>query len=65
MTEHLSDWHDFNAEDRKTYPEMNTSPIQVRFANGTTEEATGFDIIVQNKLKGAVTAWRYIKASGQ
>jgi hypothetical protein len=39
MAEHLSDWHDFNAEDRKTYPEMNTSPVQVRFADGTTEEA--------------------------
>jgi hypothetical protein len=65
MAEHLSDWHNFNAENLKTYPEMNSSPIQVRFANGTTEEATGFDIIVRYKPKASVIAWRYIKASGQ
>jgi hypothetical protein len=62
MAEHLSDWHDFNAEDRNTYPEMNTSPVQVRLSDGTTEEATGFDIIVQNKLKTSVIAWRHIKS---
>jgi hypothetical protein len=65
MAEHLSDWHDFNAEDRKTYPEMNASPVQVRFANGATEEATGFDMIVRNKSRASIVAWRYIKASGQ
>jgi hypothetical protein len=63
MAEHLSYWHDFNAEDRKTYPEMNTSPVQVRFADGTIEEATGFDIILNNKLKASIVAWRYIKSA--
>jgi hypothetical protein len=63
MAEHLSDWHDFNAEDRKTYPEMNTSPVQVRFADGTVEEATGFDMIVRYKPKAFVIAWRYIKSA--
>jgi hypothetical protein len=46
MAEHLSYWHDFNAEDRKTYPEMNT-----------------FDIILNNKLKASIVAWRYIKSA--
>jgi hypothetical protein len=65
VAEHLSEWHDFNAEDRRTYPEMRASPIQVRFADGTVREATGFDIIFRNEPKASVSAWRYIKTSGQ
>jgi hypothetical protein len=29
MADHLSDWHDFRPNDRKTYPKVKSSPVPV------------------------------------
>jgi hypothetical protein len=58
MASHLSDWHEFNQDDRKTHPQIVNSPVQVRFANGTTAEATSFEPFVKGSQKSAVAGWR-------
>jgi hypothetical protein len=35
--EYLSNWHDFNAEDRSTYPKVDAA-VQVRYDSGSEAE---------------------------
>jgi|HubBroStandDraft_6_1064221.scaffolds.fasta_scaffold246469_1 hypothetical protein len=60
--QHLGDWHDFNANDRRTYPKV-YSPIQVQYANGRKSEGDFLKLLSHVRMlhEPAITGWRYIK----
>jgi hypothetical protein len=60
--EHLSNWHDFNPDDRSTYPKV-ASAVQVKFADGQRVEALSFTVFMSaNPLsRSQILGWRYIK----
>jgi hypothetical protein len=57
--EHLSDWHDFDPENRSTYPTVN-APVQVRYEHGNMTEGKSFKSFLQPPVL-PITGWRYIK----
>jgi hypothetical protein len=63
MAEHLSEWHDFRANDQATYPKVMDSPLQLRFVSGSIGDFDAFRSVLQSKAfhKVSVSAWRYIK----
>lgn len=63
---HLSDWHRFDARDRKTYPKVD-APVQVRFDDGQMEEGHSPMFFPIGKLlpSSSINAWRYIKGVAQ
>jgi hypothetical protein len=67
MADHLSTWHDFNAENRDTYPQVMDSPVQLRFVDGFSIDFESFRVFLQSKVfqNVPVVAWRYIKAPGR
>ena len=67
MADELSTWHDFDAENRDTFPQVMDSPVQLRFVNNFTVDFESFRIFLQSKAfhKVPVVAWRYIKAPGK
>jgi hypothetical protein len=58
---HISDWHDFNAEDWATYPKVNAT-VQVKFDSGRLQEGeTRTFFPREGNLEGSsIAAWRYI-----
>ena len=67
MAYHLSDWHDFGAEDSDTYPQVMDSPVQLRFVSGFTADLQSFGSFLRSKSfrKVPLAAWRYIKEPRQ
>jgi hypothetical protein len=63
--EHLSDWHNFKPNDRKTYPRIKTTPVLVRLSDGSTFEAKSFQTFMKGEPDISVVAWRYIKGPEQ
>jgi hypothetical protein len=63
VIKHLSDWHEFDPNDRKTYPKVE-APVQVRFDDGRTEEGGSQMFFPVKKLLpgSSIKAWRYIKS---
>jgi hypothetical protein len=60
---HLSNWHSFDAADRRTYPRTN-SPMQVKYAGGGLALGYTLDFfpVLNTMLESQITGWRYIKA---
>jgi hypothetical protein len=58
---HLSDWHNFDPNDRGTYPKV-AAPVQVRYADGQQIEVNFFRSILSPHSQ--ITGWRYIMAKG-
>jgi hypothetical protein len=61
--EYLSNWHDFNAEDRSTYPKVDAA-VQVRYDSGSEAEGYGGDFFpLCQRLSGStIVNCCYIKA---
>jgi hypothetical protein len=61
---HVSNWHDFNPEDRSTYPKVEAA-VQVRYGSGSEAEGYRDDFFPHcNLLSGStIVNWRYIKAT--
>jgi hypothetical protein len=59
---HLSDWHNFDANDRSTYPKV-SSPVQIKLDNGRMYEGDGLIFFPSvGHLPGSlIVNWRYIK----
>jgi hypothetical protein len=62
---HLSTWHDFDENDKSSYPKV-CARVQVKHVNGRVAEGDSFDMLARERLiaESAVIAWRYIKAAG-
>jgi hypothetical protein len=58
-------WHDFDVNDRSTYPKVMAS-VQVKDANGRVAEGDSRELFSRDNLvaESPVIAWRYIKAAG-
>ena len=63
---HLSDWHMFDAGDRKTYPKV-SAPVQVGFDDCRMEEEDSRMFFPIDKLLpcSSIKAWRYITTVSQ
>ena len=63
---HPSDWHMFDAGDRKTYPTVD-APVQVKFNDGKYEEGGSrmFFPLAQLLPCSSIHAWRYVKGVAQ
>jgi hypothetical protein len=60
--EHLSAWHGFKADDRSSYPTVD-SPEQVKYADGGQIEGMSLKHLLGPRLvsDSPITGWRYIK----
>jgi hypothetical protein len=58
---HLSDWHEFNPGDRRTYPKVE-APVQVRFDDGRLDEGDSQTFFPRRGLlpTSSIIGWRYI-----
>jgi hypothetical protein len=52
-----TDWHKFDPNDRKTYPNVE-APVEVRFDDGRTEEGDSRRFFPAKK--SSIAAWRYL-----
>jgi hypothetical protein len=59
VIKNLSDWHEFDPNNRKTYPKVE-APVQVRFDDGRLEEGDSRRFFPVKK--SSIEAWRYIKS---
>jgi hypothetical protein len=61
---HLSNWHDFNPEDRSTYPKVDAA-VQVRYDGGSEAEGYRDDFfpLCRRLSDSTIVNWRYIKAT--
>jgi hypothetical protein len=54
--DHLSDWHEFDSSDRKTYPKVD-APVQVRFDDETLQQGDTCGDTLRGVMQPTLAFW--------